>query len=310
MNRTSPTIDKNKNFKGETEDTTKTQRKRPRRNSNTSSSEQSPKALHNDSSHQCITPELIREIIQTELRGILATDVRNVVQKCVREEINNVRLEVTELKTSMDFINHQFEEMRCNLDDKSKQIETLQKENNDLKPLIKDLSFRLAQMEQHARASNIEIFSVPENKSENLKTTIMQLSKVISCPLKEDNIIMCTRTAKVNAESMRPRSIIAKLSSPSLRDEIIAAVIRFNKNNHSDKLNTAHLGIGGEKGPVFVSEHLAPHSKELHKATRLAAKEKNYKFVWVRNGRIFAKKVETSDRLYIKDMDSINRLLV
>lgn len=284
-------------------------RKRPRLNNN-SSIETSPEKSDDDATtHLSITPEVIRDIIRTELRSLLTTDIRNIVQESVRAELKDISSELSQMKNCLEFTSKQYDDMQLVFEEKSKQIDQLQKEYNNMIPIVKDLTLRLNQMEQHARSSNIEILNLPEYKSENLNVTVKQLCKVVSCPLKENEIVMTTRIAKQNPEGTRPRSIVVKLSSPAVRDEILAAVINFNKANQTDKLNTAHLGVAGDKKPVYVAEHLAPHNRTLHHATRMAAKEKNYKFVWVRNGRIFAKKNETSERLLIKNMDSLLKLI-
>lgn len=64
-----------------------------------------------------------------------------------------------------------------------------------------------------------------------------------------------TRAAKLDRNSERPRSIIAKFRSTRQRNSFLAAIASYNKNNNEEKLNTPHLGIAGRMFPVFVSEH-------------------------------------------------------
>ncbi|KAL4718051.1 hypothetical protein ACJJTC_018528 [Scirpophaga incertulas] len=77
--------------------------------------------------------------------------------------------------------------------------------------------------------------------------------------------------------------------------------------NKNEKLyNTIqHLG---DKKPVYVSEHLTPESKSLHAASRLKAKQLNYKFVWVRDGKVFVRKTESSSFILIKDSLALDKL--
>ncbi|XP_013161327.1 PREDICTED: uncharacterized protein LOC106113142 [Papilio xuthus] len=171
---------------------------------------------------------------------------------------------------------------------------------------IKDLSFRLCSLEQSMRESNLEINGIPEHKSENLVNTVLQLGNVIDHPINEEDILKATRVMKFNKESDRPRSVIVKLKSPLCRDSVIAAVTKFNKKNAKDKLSSHHLGISGARVPVFVAEHLIPSSKTLHAAARKKSKELNYKFVWVRNGRIYVRKDESCKAILIRDMDSLH----
>lgn len=103
--------------------------------------------------------------------------------------------------------------------------------------------------------------------------------------------------------------MIVKLPCQRRRDELLAAVTRFNKKNSADKLNSQHLGIGSRRVPVFVSEHLTPTNKYLHAAARRKAKETGTMFIWVRDGRIFARKNERSPAVYIKNEESLKLIV-
>lgn len=170
------------------------------------------------------------------------------------------------------------------------------------------MSQRINLVEQHARESNIEINGIPEHKTENLYNTIEQLFQVINIP-SSNEVLHVTRVAKLNQDSNRPRTVIAKLRSPRLRDEVLAAVNRFNKANSEDKLSSHHLGLGGPRLAVYVAEHLSPANKAIHASTRIKARELKYKFVWVRNGRIFVRKNDTSEAIFIRNLDSLSRMV-
>lgn len=116
------------------------------------------------------------------------------------------------------------------------------------------------------------------------------------------------RVAKANKDSVRPRSIIVKLTSPLVRDELLAATKAFNRTHQNDKLNSSHLGLSGDKSPVYVSEHLSPANKQLHAAARKIAKEKAYAFVWVRNGRIHMRKNVSSKSFVVKNEEFLKTL--
>ncbi|XP_061711699.1 uncharacterized protein LOC133520993 [Cydia pomonella] len=153
--------------------------------------------------------------------------------------------------------------------------------------------------------ANIEINGVPENRAENLITTVVQLSTVVKSPITSEDLQNVTRVAKLSEDKDRPRAIIAKFRTPRLRDRILAAVTKFNQENDKDKLSSQHLGIGGTRVPVFVAEHLTPAAKKLHAATRKRCKELNYKYVWIRNGRIYVRKDDKEQALLIRSSDSL-----
>lgn len=184
----------------------------------------------------------------------------------------------------------------------------LEDENRALRSTVQDLSTRLGLVEQQSRQNNIEITGLPENRSENLITTVMQLNNIVSSGINESDIESVVRTRKADKNSNRPRAVVVKLNSIKVKDTLLASVVKFNKTNKDGKLNSKHLGYGGTVSPVFVSEHLSPANKVLHAETRKIAREKGFKFIWVRDGKILVRKHEGAPAKQIRNLDSLNFL--
>lgn len=244
----------------------------------------------------CLSADLIRDIIREELDKIFNTALKDIQSKLDKFE------ESLAVCTS--------EYIKLNQESESQRalIEQQQNINEQLRTANRDLTNRLQHVERLSRANNLEIQCVPEHNNESLYTTIQQLGNTIKCPVTDSDIQYCTRIAKFSAATPRPRSILVKFNSRRLRDTFLAGVIKFNRNNPADKLNTSHLGYGGKKSAVYVTEHLTPEAKVLHAAALRKAKEFNYRFVWVRDGKVFLRKTENSNFILVKDMDFLNKL--
>ena len=65
------------------------------------------------------------------------------------------------------------------------------------------------------------------------------------------------------------------------------------------------MKIEGLSDNLYINEHLTLSNKILYKEVRAAAKAKNYKFFWTKNGSIFVRKSDTSRVLLIKNKDGI-----
>lgn len=251
-----------------------------------------------------LTSDMVRAIVKAEISDLLK-HLNDTMANFVNKELKSIKEEISSVKESMNFMNNQYEDIRSEVKAKFSTVDKLQKENEKLIDNIKNLSMRVNTMEQQARSCNIEIQCLPESKTENLVSTVMNMSKVISCKISESDIHNVTRIAKINPESTRPRSIVVQFSSPKVRDAFLAASIKYNKINPQDKLNTFALGIGNTKQNVYIVEHLSAYYKAVHAAARKRAKELGYKYVWVRNGRIFMRKSDDSDYKYIKNCDML-----
>ncbi|KAG6439132.1 hypothetical protein O3G_MSEX000512 [Manduca sexta] len=252
-----------------------------------------------------LTINTLREMIRKEIAQAFQESMKNSVS----EQLSKINDIVTSFQQSLSFFNDMYEEMKTDIKEKTTKILEIEKENNMLKTSISDISRRMNLMEQHARSNNIELQCVPEHRSENLVNTVLQLSRVIHCDVKDSEILHCTRVAKRDTKSNRPRSILIKFNSPRTRDSFLAASIKFNKTNPKDKLSSSHLGIGADNPvPIYVVEHLSMENKAIHAAARIRSKELGYKFTWVRNGRIFMKKDELSEAILINNIDKLKTL--
>jgi hypothetical protein len=251
-------------------------------------------------------------VSQIDLRNIIREEMKLAVQSCV-SEINktlNERLQelcdqYSDLKSGVEFINQQFELLKTNVVTHNEELKSLKAHNELLQKEVNSMNYRLKQLDQLSRSCNLEIQCVPEHRSENVVNLVKQLGQVVKQPVSDTDIQYCSRISKMDSSSTRPRSILLKLGSPRMRDSLLSAVITYNKTNPNNKLNTGTLGIDDKKSAVFVMEHLSPENKSLHAAARVRAKELNYKFVWVRGGRIFLRK---SEPIYVRDHDVLKKL--
>lgn len=254
--------------------------------------------------------EIVKDVIHSEVTALI-TQINANMSSFFGSQLKDLKSEISEMRESMQSINQQYEEFTSQHQSSVKTIQDLRNENNDMRSTLATLGNRVNHLEQQARIANIEIQCVPEKKNENLLTIVTDLAKVIQCELKPENIVKCTRVAKFDPAGARPRSVVVQLSSPAVRDKFLASAFAYNKsiNKTEDKLNTTNLGIGGEKRPIYVLEQLSPTNKALHAATRSKAKSKGYKYVWTRYGKIYVRKSDDSDRIWVKDENSLDKLV-
>ncbi|XP_028166246.1 uncharacterized protein LOC114357028 [Ostrinia furnacalis] len=254
-----------------------------------------------------VTRADIRLIMREEMRSVMnefADDLKGTMNVRLRE----VSDQLAEVRTSMGFLSDQFDSLKSDIDSHGTKIKQLETVNNELRSELITLSNRVRQMDQMSRSSNLELQCVPEHRSENVISVIKQLGHVINHPINDCDILYCSRIAKSNPNSSRPRSILVKFATPRTRDSVLAASIQYNKTHQKEKLNTSVLGLDDKRSPVYVVENLTVENKSLHAAARLRAKQLSFKYVWVRGGRVYVRKSDTSEAVFIRDLDTLNNL--
>ncbi|KAL0850832.1 hypothetical protein ABMA28_006752 [Loxostege sticticalis] len=257
-------------------------------------------------------PSAEKPLTREEMLNIahdMMSQMEKTMKSLLNSEVRPLKEELKEVKESMSFMNAQYEEVLREQEKSKETIKNLQTENNQMQVKIEDLSSRVNQLEQNARMNNVEIQCLPEKRDENLLSTVTKLANVIDCQLTEENVVKCTRIARMNKDSVRPRSIVVQFSTPRIRDQFLAASIKFNKPKPpQDKLNSSHLGMTCTKTPIFITEHLSATNKALHAAARLKAKQKGFKYVWIRGGRIYMRKTDNSEYIIVKDINSLDKI--
>lgn len=243
--------------------------------------------------------------LMEELRSIIRNEVKKHVQSEIASIINTLKDEFT---NTTDFICADVADLKSTMSNHLQTVKTLDAEKAALQKEINTLNNRLSAIERMSRSQNVEIQAVPENRNENIPKLVKNLCEIVNAPIDDNNILSCRRVAKMNPNSNRPRNILVTLSSSRLRDQILSACRRFNKAHKEDSLNTTHLGLTTNKCNIYVTEHLSPECKSLHAAARQRAKEINFKYVWVKYGRVYMRKTDRDDHIYVKNVDILNKL--
>lgn len=81
----------------------------------------------------------------------------------------------------------------------------------------------------------------------------------------------------------------------------------FLKANKKERITTKDLGFDDKQfiEPIYIDQDLTKRKQDLHKKARLFKKEKQYKFLWVKDGNIYLRKNEESKPLMISHEDDL-----
>lgn len=265
---------------------------------------------------EAITLESISALLDRKLKTSLL-DFKESIRKALREDIKEmvkseieaaIRLVKDDFSVTTDFICDEQKTLRTDINKNSETIKHLEREKAQLQSELDRLNARLTGIEKISRSCNIEIQAVPERKNENLVGLLKKLCNTVKFNLDDGQISACRRVAKYNSSSSRPRNIVVTFATPRIRDSVLSACHRYKKACPGRGLTSVDLDIPGETRKVFVTEHLSLEQKTLHAATRQAAKERGYKYVWIRYGQIYVRKEDSAGAILIKDIESLSKL--
>lgn len=169
---------------------------------------------------------------------------------------------------------------------------------SDLSQQVKEHEVRLVQLEQHSRVANLEIKGVPFRKEEDLTEVIAKIGEAIQEPVTPADIEVVHRVP--TAKSPTVRNIVVQFASRKKRD-------LFLEKARPVRLTSSDLGFDSQ-APVFINEHLCAPLKRLLGRAIARKREVNWKYVWVRNGRIFARHSDGAPCIKIVRSEDITRM--
>ncbi|KAH9384213.1 hypothetical protein HPB48_026206 [Haemaphysalis longicornis] len=158
----------------------------------------------------------------------------------------------------------------------------LQTRCSDLSQQVKEQEGRLVQLEQHSRVANLEITGVPFCKGEDLTEVIAGIGEAIQEPVTPADIEVAHQVP--TAKSPTVKNIVVQFASRKKRDV-------FLEKARPVRLTSSDLGFDSQ-APVFINEHLCAPLKRLLGQAIARKREVNWNYVWVRNGKIFARHSE------------------
>lgn len=178
----------------------------------------------------------------------------------------------------------------------NKLIETLMSENNQLKTKVKELEVRVEDLEQYSRSNCLEIQGIPVTPAEDVLGIVKEVGKAMNVQISDDMVDACHRLGRQTGDN--PPGLIVKFVRRFDKEELLKQ--RRVKRN----LSTRHIGRSDDR-PIYINESLTPTRRRLYAMARRIQKEKDFKFLWVRNGKIFLRKEENSPVKVITCQDDL-----
>ncbi|XP_054266878.1 uncharacterized protein LOC128989046 [Macrosteles quadrilineatus] len=148
------------------------------------------------------------------------------------------------------------------------------------------LEERVEECEQYSRSNCVEIQGIPRTPTEDVLTIVKEVGKAMDMDITDTMVDTCHRLGPRGSGSTQS-GIIVKFVRRIDKEELL------RKRRVKRTLSTRHMGRTDDL-PIYNNESLSPARRRLHTLARTYKKEKNYKFLWVRNGKIFLRKEENA----------------
>jgi hypothetical protein len=180
-------------------------------------------------------------------------------------------------------------------------IDKLVNENKQLNKKLLDMERRLDEIEQYSRLNAVEIHGIPVQPNEDVIGVVKEVGKALNMEVREDMIDACHRLGSKPGPNNSPPGIIVKFVRRLDKEELL------KKRRVKSNLSTRHMNMSMDQ-TVYINEALTPARRRLLAAARQLKREKNFRFLWVRGGKIFLRKSEGSNVVQVTcqaDLDAL-----
>lgn len=217
------------------------------------------------------------------------------------EEVSNkdILKEIKEMKKSLDFLNAQFEEVKEENKHLKQLLKINSKKNENLEERLRYVEQQLEKCNKEEILNNIVITGVEkQNKNEVLQDTAIKILKTLDSNINSNDIVTAYKKDEVKEKSV----IIVKLRTNELKNTIIKA----RKNIGS--ITTKECNLKGNNNEIYINEQLTPLKNVLFYKARQLKKEHQYKYLWTRDGNIYIKKTDISNKIKINTHSDLEKI--
>lgn len=138
---------------------------------------------------------------------------------------------------------------------------------------------------------------MPFTENENLFAVVAKLGSLVNEPICDADVDVCHRVPRKDGGCP---NIVVQFRSRSKRDGLI-------EKARKRRISATEFGQSGHAS-IFVNEHLCPTLKKLLGQVVARKKDKQWKYAWTRDGKIFARKTDTSRALRISAVQDLDKM--
>jgi hypothetical protein len=237
---------------------------------------------------------------------------------------------LTGIETSLNFLSSKYDEVLALVQEQKVQIVELKKGLEAVHVKIKqrdstvsELQQKVDQLEQNGLSFNLEIHGIPEEpqgtpeaRQQAFAATLHDLAAKVGAPPPANTLAdayrLPSRPPKRQGQRPLPSVVVLKFKDMSTRTAWLKGrkqllpprPPRLGAAAGAAPPTAAAVTAGGTEPPrltgpppVRIYEQLTPKNKRLLFLARRAASEKGFMYVWVRGGKIFARKNENEPQL-------------
>ena len=207
----------------------------------------------------------------------------------IRQFREEMRAAVAQITSRMDSCEMRLQKVEARLDEVEQRGDSASSgaSHEALIASIEELKAEINDRDQELLSNTLEITCIPEQNGEGLQHICLTVAGKLGVQLAERDVVAVARVGRTSSDAgggaARPRPIVLRLARRAVRDELLAAA-RVRRG-----ATTEGTGLPGAPRRFYINERLTRVNRQLFRRARELAARLRWRFVWTRDGRIFAR---------------------
>lgn len=216
------------------------------------------------------------------------------------EDITNTTIyqKLSEMQKSLEFLSEKFDEIQKENAELRNILKEQKKCNKMLEEKVNTLEKIIDRNEREAIQNDLVICGISKDQAENITETTKKIFKKLSSDFNDDEIKNCYW----KHQNQENNSIVVTLKNKEAREKILKA------RKTVGSLQTKECQIIGRNNNLYINEHLTTLAGQLFYAARNSKKEKKVKYAWVRDGNVYVRKTENSEKIRLTQLTDIEQI--
>ncbi|XP_070392916.1 uncharacterized protein [Dermacentor albipictus] len=217
--------------------------------------------------------------------------------------VDTLQSSVNQIQNSVSFMSTKYDDFLVRLEANEKESKQANSEVSALKLKVQEqeteiqsLKTEMNKQEQYSRRSNLEIHGLSAAPNEDLRAVAANLAKKLTIKDFDSSDILAIHRLPSKKKDNSP-VVLIKFASVSVKETWMACRHKLQNLCETD---TDHK--------LYFNENLTAANRELFWLARKKGKEKKYKYVWTKDGNVFAKKEEGASLIRVNDVNDLLRL--
>jgi hypothetical protein len=221
-------------------------------------------------------------------------------------KINKKLLCLDDIRDSCSFLSAKYDDFEKQqksqaqlIKDLSSKVDRLNTELITRDKIISDLTDRISELEQSQLSHNMEICGIPITRNENVYDVVKNVADACSVPM--DGVQEIYRE-KARRKDQIP-AIVVKFGTTGRRETWL-------KRKEGRKLKVDDILDNGSTAKVYINEQLTNINRRLLWLAKQKGREMSYKYIWSKNGKVFARRDDEMGVIHIKNEGDIVRKII